>query len=52
MGMRSKRRVKQRSTAHVKVTKATHKKKKRAKSRGLHPASKKRRVRAARRKRK
>ena len=52
MGMRSKKLVRKRSKAHIGGVKATIRKRKRARSRGYHPASKKRRVRGARRKRK
>ena len=45
-------RVRQRAKAHVKGVRAKRKMRKRRSARGLHPASKKRRTRAAKRKRK
>jgi hypothetical protein len=49
MAKRSKRRVRQRAKNHKAGVKAGRKMRKRRAARGLHPASKKRKVRAIRR---
>ena len=52
MGRRTKQAVKNRSRNHQKRVKAGHKTRKRARARGLHSPSKRRRMKAARRARK
>jgi hypothetical protein len=49
MARRTKQRVRNRAKTHRQRVRAGHKKRVRARSRGLHPATKKRRVRARRR---
>jgi hypothetical protein len=49
MARRTKQLVRNRARAHRKTVKAGHKMRTRTKSRGFHPATKKRRKRAARR---
>jgi hypothetical protein len=49
MGRRSKQIVRHRAKAHQKRVKAGHKTRVRARARGLHPASKRRKARATRR---
>ena len=49
MGQRTKQAVKRRAKPHIAWVKAKHKRRIRTKSRGIHPAGKRRRERAARR---
>lgn len=49
MARRSKQRVRNRAKAHKRHVRAGHRTRVRARSRGFHPATKKRRARAARR---